>query len=168
MIESRRGSTGHQANPWFAIEAGDRPDENAGEVWFGALAWSGSWRITVEQDQLDAVRVTGGFNPFDFGYVLKPGRVAGVAGVSMAGIARMGSAGHRGLLHHFEIAHILPHRVGEGDTAAPKPRPVIYNSWEATEFSVSEEGQIATGREGGGARSRSLCDGRRLVWAAQG
>ena len=36
-------------------------------------AWSGSWRITVEQDQLDAVRVTGGFNPFDFGYVLQPG-----------------------------------------------------------------------------------------------
>ena len=51
-----------------------------GEVWFGALAWSGSWRITVEQDQLDAVRVTGGFNPFDFGYVLKPGE-AGDAGL---------------------------------------------------------------------------------------
>ena len=25
----------------------------------------------------------------------------------------------------------------------PKPRPVIYNSWEATEFRVSEAGQIA-------------------------
>ena len=73
VLESRRGSTGHQANPWFAIQAGD-PDENHGEVWFGALAWSGSWRIAVEQDQLDAVRVTGGFNPFDFGYVLHPGQ----------------------------------------------------------------------------------------------
>lgn len=72
VIESRRGSTGHQANPWFAIQAGE-PNEEHGEVWFGALGWSGSWRITVEQDQLDAVRVTGGFNPFDFGYVLKPG-----------------------------------------------------------------------------------------------
>ena len=73
MIESRRGSTGHQANPWFAICKPAMPDEEHGEVWFGALAWSGSWRITVEQDQLDAVRVTGGFNPFDFGYVLHPG-----------------------------------------------------------------------------------------------
>jgi alpha-galactosidase len=72
VIESRRGSTGHQANPWFAIQAGDA-DEDNGDVWFGALGWSGSWRITVEQDQLDAVRVTGGFNPFDFGYVLKGG-----------------------------------------------------------------------------------------------
>ena len=52
------------------------PDEDHGEVWFGALAWSGSWRITIEQDQLDAVRVTGGFNPFDFGYVLHPGEIA--------------------------------------------------------------------------------------------
>src|SRR5208337_1651589 len=55
VIESRRGSTGHQANPWFALQAGEASEDH-GEVWFGALAWSGSWRITVEQDQLDAVR----------------------------------------------------------------------------------------------------------------
>ena len=24
VIESRRGSTGHQANPWFALQAGER------------------------------------------------------------------------------------------------------------------------------------------------
>ena len=47
-----------------------------GEVWFGALGWSGSWRITVEQDQLEQVRVTGGFNPFDFGYRLAARRAA--------------------------------------------------------------------------------------------
>ena len=142
VIESRRGSTGHQANPWFAIEAGDRPDENAGEVWFGALAWSGSWRITVEQDQLDAVRVTGGFNPFDFGYVLKPGEKL-ESPVFYGGYSAHGLGGASRLLHHFEVAHILPHRSGEGESAAPKPRPVIYNSWEATEMNVSEAGQIA-------------------------
>ncbi len=71
VIESRRGSTSHQANPWFALQAGNA-NEDHGEVWFGALGWSGSWRITVEQDQLDMVRVTGGFNPVDFGYVLHP------------------------------------------------------------------------------------------------
>jgi alpha-galactosidase len=142
VIESRRGSTGHQANPWFAIEAGDRPDENAGEVWFGALAWSGSWRITVEQDQLDAVRVTGGFNPFDFGYVLKPGEKL-ESPVFYGGYSAQGLDGASRILHHYEIAHVLPHRVGEGDEAAPKPRPVIYNSWEATEFNVTEDGQKA-------------------------
>ena len=142
VIESRRGTTGHQANPWFAIEAGDKPDENAGEVWFGALAWSGSWRITVEQDQLDAIRVTGGFNPFDFGYVLKPGEKLETP-VFYGGYSAHGLGGASRLLHHFEIAHVLPRRVGDGEDAAPKPRPVIYNSWEATEMNVSEEGQIA-------------------------
>jgi alpha-galactosidase len=74
VLQSRRGSTGHQNNPWFAIERGAGSDEDSGDVWFGALAWSGSWRITVEQDQLQQVRVTGGFNPFDFGYKLAPGQ----------------------------------------------------------------------------------------------
>ena len=142
VIESRRGTTGHQANPWFAIESGDKPDENAGEVWFGALAWSGSWRITVEQDQLDAIRVTGGFNPFDFGYVLKPGEKL-ESPVFYGGYSAHGLGGASRLLHRFEIAHVLPRRVGDGEDAAPKPRPVIYNSWEATEMNVSEEGQIA-------------------------
>ena len=142
VIESRRGSTGHQANPWFAIQAGDSPDENSGEVWFGALAWSGSWRITVEQDQLETVRVTGGFNPFDFGYMLKAGEKL-ESPIFYGGYSAHGLGGASRLLHHYEIAHVLPHRNGEGEAAAPKPRPVIYNSWEATEFRVSEEGQIA-------------------------
>jgi len=142
VIESRRGTTGHQANPWFAIQAGETPDENAGEVWFGALAWSGSWRITVEQDQLDAVRVTGGFNPFDFGYVLKPGEKLETPAF-YGGYSAHGLGGASRLLHHYEIAHVLPRRLGDGEEAAPKPRPVIYNSWEATEMNVSEEGQVA-------------------------
>ena len=141
VIESRRGSTSHQANPWFAIQSGNS-DENHGEVWFGALAWSGSWRITVEQDQLDEVRVTGGFNPFDFGYVLHPGQSLDTP-VFYGGYAANGLGGASRLLHHFEIAHILPHRIGTGESAAPKPRPVIYNSWEATEFNVDEAGQMA-------------------------
>ena len=142
VLESRRGSTSHQANPWFAIQAGEHPDENSGEVWFGALAWSGSWRITVEQDQLDGIRVTGGFNPFDFGYVLKPGESLETP-VFYGGYSAHGLGGASRLLHHFEVAHVLPRRVGEGDSAAPKPRPVIYNSWEATEMNVNEAGQIA-------------------------
>jgi alpha-galactosidase len=141
VIESRRGSTGHQANPWFAIQAGG-PSENNGDVWFGALAWSGSWRITIEEDQLDAVRVTGGFNPFDFGYVLHPGQSLETPEF-YGGYSARGLGGASRLLHHFEIEHVLPHRVGTGAHAAPKPRPVIYNSWEATEFNVSEAGQIA-------------------------
>ncbi len=145
VIESRRGSTGHQANPWFAIQAGEA-DESHGDVWFGALGWSGSWRITVEQDQLDAVRVTGGFNPFDFGYVLKAGEKLETP-IFYGGYSAHGLGGASRLLHRYELEHILPRTKGTGGATAgqavPKVRPVIYNSWEATEFRVSEAGQMA-------------------------
>jgi len=144
VIESRRGTTGHQANPWFAISRDDSgksvgpfaAGEEHGEVWFGALAWSGSWRITVEKTQLDAVRVTGGFNPFDFGYQLKPGEKLETP-IFYGGYSNHGLGGASRLLHRFENAHILP------QSPNPKPRPVIYNSWEATEFRVDEAGQMA-------------------------
>ena len=117
-----------------------KPNEDQGEVWFGALAWSGSWRFTVEQDQLDAIRVTGGFNPFDFGYVLHPGQSLETP-VFYGGYSNQGLGGASRLLHHFEIDNVLPHRPGQENP--PKPRPVIYNSWEATEFRVDEAGQTA-------------------------
>jgi alpha-galactosidase len=144
VIESRRGTTGSQANPWFAISRNVRQEatappaaaEEEGEVWFGALAWSGSWRITVEHTQRDWVRVTGGFNPFEFGYKLKPGESLETP-IFYGGYSAHGLGGASRSLHHFENAHILP------QAPDPKPRPVIYNSWEATEFHVDEAGQMA-------------------------
>jgi alpha-galactosidase len=141
VVESRRGTTGHQANPWFAIQSGES-SEDSGEVWFGALAWSGSWRMTVEQDQLDAVRVIGGFNPFDFGYVLHPGEHLDTP-IFYAGYSAHGLGGASRLLHSFELRNVLPRTAKTANAAAPKPRPVIYNSWEATEMNVNEVGQLA-------------------------
>jgi alpha-galactosidase len=134
VLESKRGSTGHQNNPWFAIERGKHPDEESGDVWFGALAWSGSWRISVELDALQQVRVTGGFNPFDFGYKLLPGKELETP-VFYGGYSNRGVGEASRLLHRFELAKILPQAPNS------KPRPVIYNSWEATEFAVDEAGQ---------------------------
>jgi alpha-galactosidase len=137
VLESRRGSTGVQLNPWFAIRKGNA-DEEHGETWFGALAWSGSWRITIEQDALDKVRVTGGFNPFDFGYPLKPGEKL-ESPVFYAGYSDHGMGGASRLLNRFTLTHILP------QAPSPKLRPVNYNSWEATQWNVSEtvEGALA-------------------------
>ena len=135
VLESRRGSTGSQLNPWFALGRGDA-DEEHGETWFGSLAWSGSWRITVEQDTIDKVRVTGGFNPFDFGYQLKPGEKL-ESPIFYAGYSAHGMGGASRLLNHFTLTHILPQAPN------PKLRPVIYNSWEATEMNVTESGQEA-------------------------
>ncbi|HTZ59465.1 MAG TPA: alpha-galactosidase [Acidobacteriaceae bacterium] len=136
VIESRRGSTSHQANPWFEIDRPGQTTEQSGPVWFGALGWSGSWRITVEQTAMQQVRVTGGFNPFDFGYRLKPGEQLETPPF-YAGFTDHGLGEASRILHRFEQRYILP-----GGDNAPL-RPILYNSWEATEFNVSESGQLA-------------------------
>lgn len=136
VLESRRGSTGHQANPWFALEGPGGATEESGPVYFGELGWSGSWRMTLEQTSFRQVRITGGYNPFDFGYRLAPGESL-TTPPFYGGFTNGGMGAASRILHRFQQGVILP--------GAPKPklRPVLYNSWEATEFNVSEAGQIA-------------------------
>jgi alpha-galactosidase len=135
MLESRKGHTSHNFNPWFAIDAGDATEES-GRVWFGALAWSGNWRITVEQTPYRQVRVTGGYNTFDFAYPLKPGESLDTPAF-FAGYSDAGFGGASRTLHSFERRQIFP-----GGTTS-RLRPVLYNSWEATTFRVDEPGQKA-------------------------
>ena len=135
VLESRRGTTGMQNAPWFAVRRNDA-NETQGQVWFGSLAWSGSWQIAVEQDQIEQVRISGGFNPFDFGYKLDAG--ASLATPSFyAGVTTDGIGEASRLMHRLELMKILPQAPN------PRLRPVLYNSWEATEFKVDEPGQIA-------------------------
>src|SRR5665213_2172076 len=136
VLESRRGTTGAQNNPWFAIDHMGNNDQEAGGVWFGALGWSGSWQIAVEQDQLQQVRITGGLNAFDFGYRLQKGERFQTP-YFYGGYSSHGIGGASRLMHRFEIDSLLPH------APTPKLRPVLYNSWEATEFRVDEAGQMA-------------------------
>ncbi|QWF14853.1 alpha-galactosidase [Lysobacter capsici] len=136
VLESRRGSTGQQNTPWFAIGRDGVSTEESGPVWFGALAWSGSWRISIDKDQLGAVRVVGGYNPYDFAYRLAPGETLDTP-VFYAGYSERGMGGASRLMHRFQRERILP---GNGK---PRLRPVLYNSWEATEFAVDEAGQMA-------------------------
>jgi alpha-galactosidase len=136
VLESRRGSTGHGNNPWFAIGRQGLTSEEHGPVWYGALAWSGSFRISVASDNLGRVRIAGGYNPYDFSWTLKPGETLDTP-VFYAGYSGDGLGGASRTFHEFEVANILPH--------GPKARlrPVLYNSWEATAFDVTEAGQMA-------------------------
>jgi alpha-galactosidase len=135
LLESRRGvATSNQMNPWFAVDGRERATEEHGRVWFGALAWSGSWRIAVEETAHQQVRITGGFNTFDFSYPLKPGDSL-TTPAFYAGYTEDGFGEASRIMHRFERTVILP-RPGTA-----RPRPVLYNSWEATGFNVNEAGQ---------------------------
>ncbi|MEH3101730.1 alpha-galactosidase [Sphingomonas adhaesiva] len=136
VLESRRGGTSNHMSPWFAIDQKGVSDEEHGPVWFGTLGWSGSWRISVGTDLIGRVRIAGGYNPYDFSWQLRPGETLETP-IFYVGYSDDGMGGASRLQHRFQIAGILP---GNG---RPKVRPVLYNSWEATEFAIDEAGQIA-------------------------
>ncbi|HEY9137255.1 MAG TPA: alpha-galactosidase, partial [Terriglobus sp.] len=139
VLESRKGSTSHRANPWFAIGRTDETTEDAGPVWFGELGWSGSWRIAVEDTSLHMVKVTGGFNPFDFHWTLAAGQSLETPKF-YAGYTKGGQGAASRILHRFQTHEILPLRQGPGQT--PKPRAIVYNSWEATEMNFTDQMQM--------------------------
>lgn len=137
VLESRNGNTGHQSNPWLALTSDAAADEEHGAVWFAALGWSGSWRIVTEQDDNGLVRVTGGYNPYDFAYSLRPGEQLS-SPIFYGGFAPAGFGDASRRMHRFQRAQLLRRRGG----ALPL-RKILYNSWEATLFDVNEAGQIA-------------------------
>ena len=132
ILESREGTTSHRMNPWFALDAG-AATETTGEVWYGALGWSGNWKVTAERVHDGRTRVTAGYNDFDFSWPLKPGEKLSspwlYLGHSNHGFGEMSRT-----MHKFERENLL-------QGGATKLRPVLYNSWEATTFDVTEEGQ---------------------------
>jgi alpha-galactosidase len=118
------------------VDAGDAGEEH-GEVWSAALAWSGSWRITVSRDSADKVAVTGGFGHDGVHWTLAPGRT-----LRTPVFAGLYSAHGFGAVsrswHDYALREVLPH--------AEELRPVLYNSWEATGFDVDEAGQLTLAR----------------------
>ncbi|MDX3068702.1 alpha-galactosidase, partial [Streptomyces sp. ND04-05B] len=136
VIGSRRGHTGHQHLPWVALDT-DATEEH-GEVYGCALGWSGSWRIAVAQLPDARVQITGGAGYDESGLLrLETGETFTTpvfAGLWSDG----GHGGASRAWHAYQRTYVIPH--------ADQDRPVLFNSWEATEFDISEEQQGALAR----------------------
>ncbi|MGW0417815.1 alpha-galactosidase [Streptomyces sp. NPDC003015] len=136
VIGSRRGHTGHQHLPWVALDT-DATEEH-GEVYGVALGWSGSWRIAVAQLPDARVQITGGAGYDDSGLL----RLAAGESFTTPVFAGLWSDGGFGgasrTWHAYQRAHVIP--------LADQDRPVLFNSWEATNFDISEEQQRTLAR----------------------
>jgi alpha-galactosidase len=110
-------------------------------VYFGQLAWSGSWRLAFEQRPNGALHVHGGYNPFDFALELAPGERHTTPAL-LHGACADGFSGASQRMHAFLCRHVLP-RTDPPETV----RPVLYNSWEASYFALSLESQVALARK---------------------
>jgi alpha-galactosidase len=132
VLESRRVTTSHHHNPWFAVDRG-HADEDAGEVWFGALAWSGNWKLAAEVTDFASTRINIGLNDWDFAWRLDGGASfetpASVAGYTAGGFGAASRA-----LHDHIRDRVLPH--------GHELHQILYNSWEATTFNVDEASQV--------------------------
>lgn len=131
--ESKKGGSGHTNNPFFILS--QNADEKQGEVYFGALAWSGNFKVELSRDYSGITRAVIGVNDFDFSYNLKAGEEFVTPSVFCGytnGFAEMSNQ-----MNSYAVEYILPERY------AKEPLPVLYNSWEATAFDVSCEGQQA-------------------------
>ena len=131
-FESRKGTTGHNHLP--ALIAAEKPDEEYGEVYFAVLEWDGNYKISAERDFTGRTSAVIGLNDFDFSQTIECGEEFRTPSV-FCGIAQ-GLGNMSRMMNRFAVSHILPKRF------ANEALPVLYNSWEATEFNVSEKGQL--------------------------
>src|SRR5213082_2109180 len=133
VFASRRGVTGHHANPWVMIDDGAATEDH-GEIYGFALAWSGSWRITTTRSSTGRLTVSGGFGQDGVVHQVGPGK--SLTTPVFAGLYTRGGFGAASRAWHtYALGHVLPH--------PDELRPVLYNSWEATGFDVTEAGQKA-------------------------
>lgn len=138
-LESRRLASSHHHSPWFALDRdpaaglGRAADEDGGEVWFGALAWSGNWQIAAEVTDFGSTRIGIGLSDWDFAWRLGAGESLHTPS-SYAGYCADGFGGMSRRWHAFVRNEILP----KGQSV----QKVFYNSWEATLFDVDEPSQV--------------------------
>ncbi|RAK22098.1 alpha-galactosidase [Anoxybacillus vitaminiphilus] len=130
-IESRRGASSHQHNPFIALlQKG--AGEYHGEVYGFSLVYSGNFLAQVEVDQYKTARVSLGINPFDFTWLLEPGESFQTPEVVMVysanGLNDMSNTYHK----------LYRTRLARGQYR-DQERPILINNWEATYFHFNEE-----------------------------
>jgi alpha-galactosidase len=131
-MTSRRGITSHHANPWAMIDDGTAGEDH-GEVYACALAWSGSWRLTVQRLPTERVSISAGFGHEPLAWEL-PGGAELVTPISAGLYAEGGFGAASRAWHAYQLRHVLSH--------PDESRPVLYNSWEAVGFDVEIERQL--------------------------
>ena len=122
--------------PFFMLRPEGETAETQGEVWFGSLQYSGNWQVDFEKFSNGEVQVVSGINFWDQSLTLKPGKSFKTPKF-IIGYTRQGAEGVSLDLASYTREKVLY------PSHKDKIRPVIYNSWYATEFDVNEEQQIA-------------------------
>jgi alpha-galactosidase len=136
---STTGASSNRHNPGILLIADDAGEDH-GWVYGFNLVYSGNHETSVERDAHGSVRVRSGIHPQGFRWPLAPGEVFETPEAVLA-FSDEGLNGLSDRMHRFVNAHITP--------AAQRgvPRPVVYNSWEATYFDFDEKRQLSLAKQ---------------------
>ncbi len=133
VFDSKRGTSSHNQSPYFI--AYQNADEKQGDVYFGTLAYSGNFKVVCTRDLFYTTRISLGLNDHDFKYELLAGETFEAPKFFCGYTQGFGEMSRQ--MNRFAINHVLPKQFNN------KPLPVLYNSWEATEFNVNTTHQTA-------------------------
>lgn len=131
--ESRKGTSGHNQSPYFI--AHQNADEKNGDVYFAILAYIGNFKVKAERDLFKTTRIIIGMSDFDFRFELKAYEQFDTPKVFCGHTQGFGDMSRQ--MNKFAINNVLPKTFND------KALPVLYNSWEATEFDVNSKNQTA-------------------------
>ncbi len=131
IIDSKRGASSHQANPFIALVS-PKTDEFTGTVIGLALVYSGNHEMLVERDQFEQTRVMAGINPFGFEWELAPSQ----SFQSPEALLVFSDQGLNGMSQTFH--DVLQNRLARGKFKHAD-RPILINNWEATYFDFNTD-----------------------------
>lgn len=138
-IESRRGASSHQNNPFLAL-AGKDTTETTGDVYAFNFVYSGNFTAGVEVDQIFKARAYMGLNDYDFSWILEPGESFQAPETVM--VYSAGGMGEMSRTFHDLYRRRLVR--GKYRDAA---RPILANNWEATYFDFDEDKILTLAKE---------------------
>ena len=138
-IDSKRGSSSHQLNPFFVL-ATKNAEEEYGEAYGFNFVYSGNFTAGVEVDQVDKCRAYMGLNEYDFSWKLESGDYFQAPEVVMVysgkGFGEMSRTFHK----------LYRKRLVRGKYR-DEVRPILVNNWEGTYFDFTEEKILGIAKE---------------------
>jgi len=131
ILDSKLGTRADLFEPPVFMVSMNKPSgEDDGEVLYGNLEWSGNYRIDLEVDPSNNLRLIAGINNYAADYVLKPG----VEFITPKFVYTLSDKGKgeasRNLQHWARQYKIID---GEG------PSLTLLNNWESTYFNFNED-----------------------------
>ena len=138
-IDSKRGSSSHQLNPFFVL-ASKEANEEYGDAYGFNFVYSGNFTAGVEVDQVDKLRAWMGLNEYDFSWKLESREEFQTPEVVMVysgdGFGEMSRSFHK----------LYRKRLVRGKYR-DEARPILVNNWEGTYFDFDEEKILGIARE---------------------